>query len=209
MGSIGQGHGVCELQDRDPVGQPERRLETVGEARFEPVADGDPVDHHIDIVFQFLVELGRLLELVIVAVDLGALIALAQKIRQFLAVFAFPIPNHRRQDIGAGPLGKRCDLIDHLADLHRLDRQPRRRGIGDADPRPQKTHIIVDFGDCADGGAGIAAGGFLLDRNRRRQPLDRVHIGLLHEFKKLPRIGGKALHIAPLPFGVDRIEGQG
>ena len=33
-----------------------------------------------------------------------------------------------------------------------------------------------------------------------------LHIGFLHHFKELPRIGGQRFHIAPLPLGIDRVE---
>ena len=35
-----------------------------------------------------------------------------------------------------------------------------------------------------------------------------LDIGLLHHLQELARIGGEALHIAPLPFGIDGVERQ-
>ena len=35
-----------------------------------------------------------------------------------------------------------------------------------------------------------------------------VHVRLIHQLQKLPGIGGQALHVPPLPFGIDSIEGQ-
>ena len=51
--------------------------------------------------------------------------------------------------------------------------------------------------------------GFLLDGDRRRQPLDGVDVRLFHHGQKLARIGRQALNIAPLAFGINRVEGQG
>ena len=51
-------------------------------------------------------------------------------------------------------------------------------------------------------------GGFLLDRNGRRQALDQVHVGLVHQLQELPRVGGQALHVAALAFGIQRVKGQ-
>ena len=48
----------------------------------------------------------------------------------------------------------------------------------------------------------------LLDRDRRRQPLDRVDVGLAHLLEELPRVGGERLDVAPLPLGVERVEGE-
>src|SRR5439155_1355051 len=48
----------------------------------------------------------------------------------------------------------------------------------------------------------------LLDRDRGRQPLDRVHLGLLHLLEELARIGRERLDVAALALGIDRVEGQ-
>ena len=37
---------------------------------------------------------------------------------------------------------------------------------------------------------------------------DRVHIGALDLVQELARVGGKRLHVTPLAFGVDGVEGQ-
>ena len=50
--------------------------------------------------------------------------------------------------------------------------------------------------------------GFLLDRDRRAQTLDHIHIGLVHELQELARVGREALHVAALSFGIQGIEGQ-
>ena len=66
----------------------------------------------------------------------------------------------------------------------------------------------MDFGDRADGGARVAAGGLLLDRDRRRQALDAVHVGLAHQFEELARVGGQAFDVAALALGVDGVESE-
>ena len=76
------------------------------------------------------------------------------------------------------------------------------------DPRPQQAQVVVDLGDRADRRARVARGGLLVDRDRRRQPLDRVHVRLVHLPQELPRVGGQRLHVAPLALGVDRVEGK-
>jgi hypothetical protein len=72
----------------------------------------------------------------------------------------------------------------------------------------QQAQVVVDLGDRAHRGAGVLRGGLLLDRDRRREPLDRLHVWLLHELQELAGIGGEAFHIAPLALGIDGIEGQ-
>jgi hypothetical protein len=80
--------------------------------------------------------------------------------------------------------------------------------IRHADARKQQPHVIVDLGDRADRRAWIAAGGLLLNGDRRRQPVDVVDIGLLHHLEELPRIGRQALDIAALALGIDGVESQ-
>ena len=55
---------------------------------------------------------------------------------------------------------------------------------------------------------GFEPGRLLLDRDRRRQPLDQVDVRLLHLLEELPRVGGQRLDVAALAFGVDRVEGE-
>jgi hypothetical protein len=35
-----------------------------------------------------------------------------------------------------------------------------------------------------------------------------LDVGLLHHLEELPRVGAEALDVAPLPFGVDGVEGK-
>src|SRR5262249_1506188 len=98
--------------------------------------------------------------------------------------------------------------VDHLRDGLAFDRQPGGRRIGHTDARPKQTHVVVNFGDGADGRPRIARGGLLFNRDRGRQAVDLIDVRLLHHFEKLPRVSGQALDVAPLPFGVDRVEGE-
>src|SRR5262249_50981610 len=85
---------------------------------------------------------------------------------------------------------------------------PRRGRIGYADPREQEPQIVIDLGDRADGRAGVPRGRLLLDRDRRRQPVDVIYVGLLHHLEELARVGREALDVAPLTFRIDRVEGE-
>ena len=72
----------------------------------------------------------------------------------------------------------------------------------------EQAQIIVDFGRRGHGRARIARRILLLDGDGRRQPVDQVHVRLLDTLQKLPRIGRERLHVAPLPLGVDGVEGK-
>jgi hypothetical protein len=79
----------------------------------------------------------------------------------------------------------------------------RRAGAG-----VQQAQVVVDFGDGADGGARVVAGGLLLDGDGGRQPFDQVDIRLFHQLQKLAGVGRQRLYIAALAFGVQRVESQ-
>ena len=82
------------------------------------------------------------------------------------------------------------------------------RAVRRTGARPEQAQIIVDLGDRADGRARIVSRRLLLDRDRRRQPLDGVDVRLLHQAEELARIRRQRLDVPPLPFGVDRVERQ-
>ena len=79
---------------------------------------------------------------------------------------------------------------------------------GVAGPRIEQAQVVVDLGDRADGGARVVRGRLLLDRDRRREALDHVDIGLVHQLQELPGIRRQALDVAALALGIERIERQ-
>ena len=90
----------------------------------------------------------------------------------------------------------------------REDRSPTSTAEGAAHAREQQAHVVVHLGDGADGGPRVADAVLLADRNRRRDAVDAVDVRLLHPLEELPGVGRQRLDVAPLPFGVDRVEGQ-
>src|SRR5262249_30257763 len=82
------------------------------------------------------------------------------------------------------------------------------RAMRRARARPKQTQVVVDLRDGADRGPRIVSGGFLLDGNRRRQPFDRVDVGLFHQPEKLSCICGQRFDVTALALGVDRVERQ-
>ena len=78
-----------------------------------------------------------------------------------------------------------------------------------ADASPEESQIVVDFSRGPDGRSRIADAVLLPDGNGRRDPVDRVHVRLLHPLEELPCVGRQRLDVSPLPLGVDGVEGQG
>ena len=104
------------------------------------------------------------------------------------------------------PVLQRHDLVDDLLGRLGGDRPPAVEAVRLADPRPQQAQVVVDLGDRADRRARVARRRLLVDRDRRRQALDRVHVGLVHLPQELPRVRAERLDITPLALGVDRVE---
>ena len=77
-----------------------------------------------------------------------------------------------------------------------------------ADAREQQPHVVVNLGRRADGRARVADAVLLADRDRRRDAVDAIDVRLLHPLEELPGVGRQRLDVAPLPFGVDRVEGE-
>ena len=186
----------------------ERDFERIGQPLLDAAANREPVHHHLDGVALILVERRLFAELVKLAVDFRAHESRAAHIRQLLAILALAIAHDRREDVNPRALGELHDLVDDL--LHALlgDFSPAVVTERVADAREQQPQVVVNLGDGADGRARIARGGFLLDRNRRRQPLDRIDVGLFHLLEELARIRRERLDVAALPLGIDGVEGE-
>ncbi len=197
---------VGEFRDRDAVSEPQGCFKGVRQAPGDVLAHHDPVHDHVDVMLVLLVEGGGFGDFVEFAVDLDPLEALFHELGEFLAVFALSTADDRRQQVETGAFLKLKDPVDHLGHGLALDRQTGRRRIGNADPREQKAHVVVDLGHRPDRGSRIPGSGLLFDGNGRRQAVDLVDIRFLHHFQELARIGRQAFHIAALALGIDRVE---
>ena len=193
---------------RAPVGVPQRRLEGLGQALLGVGAHLEAVYHDIHAVFAVLGQFGQRVDLVHAAIDPHAHEPLRAQLFHEVVLFALAAGHHRREDHQPRVLGQRHDVIDHLRHRLRLERQLVFGAAGRADPRIQEAQVVVDLGDGAHGGARVVAGGFLLDGNGRRQALDEVHVGLLHQLQELARVGGQRFDVTALAFGIQRVEGQ-
>ena len=159
-------------------------------------------------MLELLVQRRRGADVIELAVHLGAQEALLLQFGQLLAILALAAAHDGRQQVKPRAFRQRQDAVGHLADGLAFDGKARGRRIGHADAGKQQAQIVVDFGDGAHGGARVLGRGLLFDRNRRRQTLDVIHIGLLHHLQELAGIGRQRFHIAALAFGIDGVERQ-
>ena len=131
--------------------------------------------------------------------------ALAQ-ILEDLLVFALAVPYEWGQDHDPASLRQRIDGVDYLLDGLTLNLAATTRAVRVADAGEQESQVVVYLGDGTHSGARVVARSLLVDRNRRTQSLDLVHIGLLHLAEELPRVCGEGFDVPPLPFSIDGIE---
>ena len=90
----------------------------------------------------------------------------------------------------------------------RLQRELVLGAVRRAGARVEKPQIVVDLGHGAHRRARVVARRLLLDRDRGRQALDQVHLGLRHQLEELARVRRERLDVAALAFGVERVEGE-
>ena len=171
-------------------------------------ADDKAVHHQLNAVLLLLVQFGGVVDLIQLTVDAHADKAALAGLLQQLRMLALAGAHHRGQHLHAGALGVFLHGVHHL--VHRLlaDFFAALGAVGNADARPQKAQVVVNLRHRAHGGAGVAAGGFLIDGNGGAQPLDGVHIRLFHLPQEHPGVAGQAFHIAPLTLGIQGVEGQ-
>jgi len=118
-------------------------------------------------------ELGHL------AVDAGAEALLVESFELF-AELAFAASDDGGIDGDAFAGREGGDALDDLLGGLAGDGAVAVGAVGLAYAGVEETQVVVDLGDCADGAAGAAAGGFLLDRDGGGEAVDGVDVGALH-----------------------------
>ena len=181
-------------------------------ARISAIRGGsahlEAVDHHLHVMLELAVEAGDLLQFVDAPVDARTHEALRAHLFEDVRVLALAAADHRRQQQPGRAFGLRQHAVDHLRHFLRFEHGAVIGAARLADAREQQAQVIVDFGDGADGRARVVRGRLLLDRNRRRQALNGVHVRLLHHRQELPSIGRQRFDIAALALGIERVEGE-
>ena len=183
-----------------------RGLDRVGEPLAQVGPHHEPVDDDRDVVLVLLVEDDVLLEPAQLAVHLHARESLRAQLLEELPVLALAPADDRREHHELGALRHRHHLVDDLLGGLRLDRAAAVVAVRMTDAGPQEAQVVVDLGDRADRRARVARGRLLVDRDGRREALDRVHVRLVHLTEELARVGRQRLDVAALALRVDRVE---
>ena len=152
-------------------------------------ADDEAIDDDLDRVALVLVERRRLGQVVLLAVHPDPDEALLAGRLEDPVALGLAVLDERAEDEQPGPLGHRQDLVDDLLDGLALDLAAAGGAVRVADPGEQQAEVVVDLGDRPDGGPRVPAGALLVDRDRRREPVDLVDVRLLHLAQELAGVG--------------------
>ncbi len=194
--------------DHQAAAKSRRRLDRFDEPRPLIWTDDDPVDDDLDVVLLVLVERYLLGQLVQAAVDSNAHKPRLAHVVDQRSVLALATLDDRAQHHHARSLGQLLDVVRHLVDRLPADLAAAHGTVRVPYARVKEAQVVVNLCDRTDRRARVLRRSLLVDGDRRRQPLDGVHVGLLHLAEELARIRAQRFHVAPLAFGVDRVEGQ-
>ena len=162
------------------------------------VADDVAVDDDLDRMALVLVELRRASAMsYMLPVDADADEALPPGGVDDPIALGLAVLDQRPEDEQPGPLRQGQHLVDDLLDALALDGVAV-RAVRDADPGEQQPQVVVDLGDRADRRSRVRRRALLVDRDRRREPVDLVDVRLLHLPEELAGVRAQALDIAPL-----------
>ena len=200
--------GVDELEHDDAVGEAQRGLYRVRQSLLGAGFDGKTVDDHLDVVLLLLLELGRVGERMHHAVNPNAAVTLGVQLLEEVDELTLARADHGSEHLEPQALLHIQHLIHDLLRGLLGDLLPAHRAVWGPGPRIQQTQVVVDLGDGAHSGPRVAVGGFLVDRYRRRQPLDEINIGLVHLSQELAGVRGQRFDVPALPLGKDGVKGQ-
>jgi hypothetical protein len=105
---------VDEVEHDEAVGEPQRGLHRVGEALLRAALDGEPVDHHRDVVLLLLLQRRRFGELMHRPVDQHPGVALGLQLGEQVDELALAGAHHRGEHLEPGALVQVEDLVDDL-----------------------------------------------------------------------------------------------
>ncbi len=200
---------VDEVDLDEPVGEPERRLERVGQPAEDVGTGHESVDDDGDVVLVLLLQRGRIAQLDLFAVDERARVAAGRELFEQVDELALLLRDDRAEDLVAGAGFELHELVGDLLHGLPLDRLTADRAMRDADARPQQPHVVVDLGDGSDRRPRVAVGGLLVDGDGRAEALDEVDVGPIDLPEELPGVSRQRLDVASLSFGEDRVEREG
>ena len=197
------------VHDKAPFAVAQGQFHRIGQAGAHTFPDRQAIHHQIEAVFLVFVQRRDVVQGEDAPVHAQAGEALGLELPDAVKVRALLQFHQRGHEDHARSLGQGKDIGNDLVRGTGLDGASAMRAVHAPEPGEEDAQKVVNLRHRAHGGAGVAAGGLLFQGNRRRQPLDLVHVRLVHLGQKLPGVGGERFHIAPLPFRIHNVKGQG
>jgi len=167
---------VLGADEDEAVGHLQSFFDGSGEGLFDAGLEDGAIDDGFDGVVFALLEIGRIGEVEDLAIDARAEALLVELVEEVFE-FAFAAADDGGEDGNAFAGSEGEDALDDLLRGLAGDLAAATGAMGHADGGVEQTEVIVDFGNGTDGGAGAAAGGFLLDGDGGRKAFDGVDVG--------------------------------
>src|SRR5262245_44952784 len=136
---------VIDMGDvHDALAQLECRLNRVRQPATLRRPDNQAIDNDFNEVLAAMIDVGRLVDAVRLAIDAHADKAGAANLFPQSFVFLLPLALDRGQEIELGPLGQAVDLLDDLVGRLRADGQLAGGTIGLAEPGVEDEEELVE-----------------------------------------------------------------
>ena len=188
---------------------PQCRFHGIGQAGADILTHYQAVNDQFDGVLFVFIQPHILHDIRDHAVHTGTDVSVFHSGGKDLLVASLFAADHGREHHKPLSLGELQNGINDLIHAALADLPTADGAVRHADAGVQQTKIVVYLRDGAHGGAGILAGGFLIDSDGRGKPLDGIHLGLVQLSQEHTGIGGQGLHEAAVSLRVEGIECQG
>jgi hypothetical protein len=171
-------------------------------------ADDETVDDRVHVLDRVVIDLHVVREVHRFAVHDETPAAFLPNLREDdVELFSVDLEDGRTE-LDFRALRQRENRVEDLAGRAAGCRLLRPRAMRFGDRRKQQIQIARDVGHGANGRPRVARERLLLDGDDRRQPEHEVHVRLRDLRDEPLRVARQRFHIPPLPFRVDRVEGQ-
>ena len=128
------------------MSQRSRLFNGLGNTAQRVLANHDAVDHDLDIVLEFLIQIDGVIKRANLAVDTHAAKALGAKVLKQLGVLAFSPAHHRCQHKRAAALPRRQDLVGNLVGGLALNDTATFGTVRGAHTGEQQAQIVINLG---------------------------------------------------------------
>ena len=178
-------------------------------ARFRDPFGIDHADDNRDAVFFETLESSELCNRNQRPVDIQGVKGLPLGPARNVSVKSFPRFDYRREHLECAFFRRRLDLFRDRGQTLLFHREIAVRAKLRSSFGKEQPQKMINLGHGRDGRFAAATRDALLNRHARRQPGDKIDIGLLQLFDKLPRIRRHAVEKSSLSFGEQDIEREG